>query len=109
MGLLINVSRGKTSPEKAFKAIIEEFNGEKEKGSKKAYQKGGYDLLREIMEEMPKKKNTSVVAQAELVQRPEWNKKYNLMELRYLVKGFNTCHDQVNTILERKLSTVKKI
>ena len=48
------------------------------------------DLLREIIEEMPKRKKVSETGD------------YNPDD------GFNDCHDQVNTLLERKLSTVKK-
>lgn len=50
------------------------------------------NLLREIMEEMPKKKVQAI--------------KHGLIEAK--IDGFNDCHDQVNTLLESKLSTVKK-
>lgn len=56
------------------------------------------NLLREIMEEMPKEKDI-VYANGDLRELANYHEKI----------GFNNHHDQVNTILERKLSTVKKI
>lgn len=55
------------------------------------------NLLREIMEEMPKEKDI-IYANGDLRQLANYHEEI----------GFNTCHDQVNTLLERKLSTVKK-
>lgn len=60
------------------------------------------NLLREIMEEMPKPMDY-----LERVADGQWTeeRKANYNQRK---DGFNSCHDQVNTILESKLSTVKK-
>lgn len=70
------------------------------------------DLLRELMEEMPKK--SPFISQ--LCQNRNLNDYCGTCEQAWedcscpaRNTGFNDCHDQVNTILESKLSTVKKI
>ena len=63
------------------------------------------DLLRELLEEMPKKK--LIVG---IPTEPEGNLVQDMINLRSLsqVESFNEALDQVNTILEGKLLTVKK-
>lgn len=71
-----------------YKDFMEILDSELEK----VRQETRKEAFEEIMEEMPKKKVQAI--------------KHRLIEIN--IDGFNDCHDQVNTLLESKLSTVKK-
>lgn len=62
------------------------------------------DLLRELLEEMPKEKIMGGNQYDKVGRHLSCGQSYEICQC----KGFNQAIDQVNTLLERKLSTVKK-